>query len=175
MALPARAPYMTPNRDGVTVLHVDHDIATGYDNDLFSVMWRDRTTVEGVAILARTFAEYAKNRDRDVALLTIIERHAKMPSPGSREPLAQYLKDAGSNVLISGVAFEGDGFIAASIRGVVVGLTMLAKQPYPHRVFKDVAEASRWIETERSTVGKHFRAKDIQSFATRFRSVVSQW
>jgi hypothetical protein len=174
MAIQARDLYMTPNRDGVTVLHVDRDLATGYCNDVFSVMWRDRTTVEGVAILARSFAEYAKNRVRDTAMLTIIERHARMPSPGSREPLAQYLKDAGSNVLISGVAFEGDGFLAAGIRGVVVGLTMLAKQPYPHRVFRDVAEASRWIEAERMTIGKHFRAENIQSFATRFRTTIAR-
>lgn len=172
MALTAQNHYAIPARNGVRLLHLDRDVATGCDDDLFITLWRERTTIEGVRIVARTFTEYAEDRARDVALLTVIERQAKMPSPGSREPLAGFLRDAGSNVLISGVAFEGDGFIAASIRGVVVGLTMIAHQPYPHRVFKDIVESSRWIESERTSIGKHFDAKRLQRFASAFRDMV---
>lgn len=172
MALQVRNMRTPSVRKETEILHVDHDLALGAENDIFFILWRDRTTVEGVAALARTFADYTQTRSREFAMITIIEPKAKMPSPGSREPLAKFLGEAGDKVLISGVAFEGDGFIGASIRGVVVGLTMLARQPYPHRVFKDVVDASRWIEAERARIGKHFPAKDIQAAAASFRELL---
>ena len=34
------------------------------------------------------------------------------------------------------------------MRGVVTSLTLLARQPFPHKVFATVEEAARWYEAE---------------------------
>jgi hypothetical protein len=161
--------------DDVRMLHSDSDLSIGCANDLFIILFTDRTTVQGVQCIANAFEEYSKGRSGcDVAVITIIERRAKMPSPGSREALAQVLKDISSHVMISGVAFEGDGFVAASIRGVVVGLTLMARQPYPHRVLKNVFEVSRWIESEYGSIGKRFNGRAIERAVSTFRDRVAR-
>lgn len=164
----------TVNRTDAEVLYCDSDVALGAAGDVFFILWRDRTTVEGVSHLRRTFDEHTRSFGRELALVTIIEAKAKMPSPGSREPLAEWLRDAGSKILISGIAFEGNGFLAAGVRGVVVGLTMLARQPYPHRVFKSVELATQWMEAGEPRVGKHFDAKVLQRSVSKFRMLVAR-
>ena len=47
-------------------------------------------------------------------------------------------------MVVSAVIFEGSGFKSAAVRGVVTGMTMLAQQRYPHRVFATIEEASGW-------------------------------
>ena len=76
-------------------------------------------------------------------------------------------------LIFSGVAFEGSGFMAASVRSVVVGLTLLAKQTYPHRVFPNVKEASFWIELESEKLGSRFDSEETQAQVASFRRLVT--
>lgn len=153
----------------VKVLHSDSDILVGISDDVFAVVFRDRTTVEGLNRIFRAFEDATRYRGRELALLTIIQSNARMPSTGTREPIARWLREVSEKVLISAVVFEGDGFVAASVRSVVVGLTMLARQAYPHRVFPSVKEASEWFESEEPRLGKLFDAISIQLAVARFR------
>jgi hypothetical protein len=163
-----------PPRD-VTVRYCDADLALGASNDLYFVLWRCRTTVEGVQTLGANLLDFAKNRSKELALVTIIEQRAKMPDLGTREPLARVLRSVSGQVLVSGVAFEGDGFLAASIRSVVIGLTLIARQPYPHRTFASVEEVSFWFESERKRIGKHFDSGETQAVVAKFRRTVARY
>jgi hypothetical protein len=111
-------------------------------------------------------------------LVTIIEPDAKMPEPGSREVLAQLLKGLSDRVVMSGVAFEGDGFVAASVRGIVMGLTAMARQPFPHRVFASIKELALWFESKAGEVGGVFPAAqtilDVSDFRQCLRTAVLQ-
>jgi hypothetical protein len=55
------------------------------------------------------------------------------------------LRAAGKSVACSGIVFEGTGFKMAAVRAIVTGLTMLARPEFPHLVFADVQEASKWM------------------------------
>ena len=58
--------------------------------------------------------------------------------------------------------FEGSGFRAAAVRSVVVGLTMLAKQGFPHKVFANLPDAADWLDAELAhTVADPFSARDL--------------
>ena len=159
----------------VRLAHLDHDVAIGTGNDLYVVIWRDRTTHEGIHAIAQTFSDYARNRAREIALITIIEQNAKMPSSECRTELAQTLAATSPYVLISAVAFEGSGFVAAGIRSVVIGLTMLARQEFPHRVFSTVALAADWIEAEHLSSRKTFKSCELQSQVTSLRRLVMHY
>jgi hypothetical protein len=162
------------SRATVEVFHCDRDVAVGAAKDVFIVMWRDRTTIDGATAVSQALHEFCQCRLRELAVVTIVEAAAKMPDPGTRQPLAQLLRSASNHVLISTLVFEGDGFLAASVRGVAVGLSLLARQPYPHRVFKDVREAAVWFEFERWRIGKHFQADEVMSGVAEFRTLVAQ-
>ena len=68
-----------------------------------------------------------------------------MPSSEVRTALARFMTEGARVIRSSAVAFEGAGFRAAAVRGVVTGLTMLARQPYPHKVFATMTDAAQWL------------------------------
>jgi hypothetical protein len=43
------------------------------------------------------------------------------------------------------LVIEGDGFIAATVRSVLVGLTLVTRPPFPTRIFSNTGTAIHWI------------------------------
>lgn len=83
-------------------------------------------------------------------MLTVIEQSASLPPADIRQRLSTALERTVDPVL-SAVVYEGSGFRAAAVRGVVTGLTALKKLPYPHRVFASVNAASEWFDDQATT------------------------
>jgi hypothetical protein len=86
----------------------------------------------------------------------------------AREALARMLA-GGNDIACSAVAFEGSGFRAAFVRGVVTGLTILARHPFPNRIFAGVPEASSWLRSQ--------MPRATSSFTTDFELIegISNW
>jgi hypothetical protein len=128
------------------VIHADSpDHRTGSWGQLFVVVWKVNTTMEGVTALRQGVTQLGKKNPQGIGLLTVVEANAPMPSSEARDAIATFLREAGSFINASAVIFEGEGFRAAAVRSVVTGLTMLAKQPYPHKVFAGITEAAAWL------------------------------
>lgn len=156
------------------VIKVDPDFALASWNDVFMVIWRVNTTVEGARALRRECLGFAAKRPEGIALLTIVEEGAPMPAPESREVIARFLGDASESIRASAVIFEGDGFRAAAVRSVVIGLTMLARQKYPHKVFAAVEDGATWLERElREYFGGSFTADGLCNATTRVRAALT--
>jgi hypothetical protein len=143
--------------------YLDEDIGIGTAKDVFVVVWRERTTLETVARACSEFQSYANSWGRELAMMVVVEEHAKMPDPGAREAIASFLATASDKLVIAALVYEGQGFVAASIRGVVIGLTLLARQPYPYRVFASVGEAAQWFFENENRIGRRFSAENITS------------
>ena len=79
-------------------------------------------------------------------MVTIVEQGAPLPSTQARTVTAEILRTA--PIRLSAMVFEGQGFGAAAVRGVITGIGLLARTPYPHRTFATVTEAVSWIERE---------------------------
>lgn len=101
---------------------------------IFAVVWRQDTTLEGARALHRQCLEFASKHPRGIGLLTIVSATAPMPPSPVRQAVADFLAAGSTFIKCSAVLMEGAGFRAAAVRSVVTGLTMLAKQAYPHRV-----------------------------------------
>lgn len=125
------------------------DFALGYWHDVFICCWRVRTTMEGAGELQAHCEEFGKSRSEGIGLLTIIEANAPAPENDARAAIADFLGTA-HYIRGSGVAFEGTGFRAAAVRSIVSGLTMLARQPYQHKVFDAVPTTMNWLIPELS-------------------------
>ncbi|HEY5958445.1 MAG TPA: hypothetical protein VIV60_17900 [Polyangiaceae bacterium] len=169
----AEAVYNRRSPKSVEILHCDSDVAVGGASNLFIVVWRDRTTAEGVKAVGSAFETFCSRYTAETALFTIVERGAKAPDPEAREPLALLMRAGGKQVVISAVVYEQTGFLAAAFRGVVTGLCIVARQTFPHRMFKDVEDAVRWIESERAPTGKCFRAADLLNTVASFRRIIN--
>ncbi len=125
------------------LVHSDENYALGHCGPLFAVIWRDETSVDAARHLQKAFHDWAVE-GQTYGLVTIIEADAPLPSSEARDAVAEFLKSVGDKCAVSAVIFEGAGFRSAAVRAVVTGLTMLAKQAYPHRVFGSVEEAAPW-------------------------------
>jgi hypothetical protein len=75
-----------------------------------------------------------------IAMLTVLEPSAQMPTAEAREALPQLFKDVAKGISCSALVFEGVGFRAAAVRALTTTFNMITSQPFPHRVFADVAD-----------------------------------
>jgi len=125
------------------LVHAEHDYALGHNGPVFAVIWRDQTTVAAARHLKTAFHDFAK-KGQKYGLVTIIEEDAPLPESDARDAVAEFLNGISETCVVSAVIFEGGGFRSAAVRAVVTGLTMLARQAYPHRVFGSVDEAAPW-------------------------------
>lgn len=101
---------------------------------IFAVVWRRETTLAAALALHRQCLAFATKHPRGIGLLTIVSTAAPMPASSARQQIADFLAQGSGYIKCSAVVMEGTGFRAAAVRSVVTGLTLLAKQAYPHRV-----------------------------------------
>lgn len=147
MAMPAQS--VSPLNVGpVELYHTCKDYAVGGGSNLVVVVWRKHTTLDGVRVCREYVGQRCANRGREFALIAIVEAKASLPDAASRHAIAELLRNGEKCFQVSGLVFEGTGFFAATIRSVVTGITLMAKQQYPHRVFDSVATAARFMELE---------------------------
>jgi hypothetical protein len=136
---------MAPDVNTAQVIALERDYCFAAWNAIFIVIWRHDTTAAGVQNLDVKLREHEASFTQGCGLLTIIEQGAPMPTSEVRTGLARFMTEGARVIRSSAVAFEGAGFRAAAVRGVVTGLTMLARQPYPHKVFATMADAAQWL------------------------------
>jgi hypothetical protein len=132
------------SRQSAEVLHSDRDVLIGAWREMYVAVFRCETTVDGVTTLSRLFDERAREFPEGLGFLTVVDQGAALPDTRARAKLAAFM-GASKSIRVSAVVFEGSGFRNAAVRGVVTGLTLLARQPFPHRVFSSVEEASQWL------------------------------
>lgn len=98
-----------------------------------------------VAPISRYVLKLSEEHRQGIGVLTIIEPDAKPPGADARSALSTMFKTVADGVAISAVVFEGSGFGASLVRSVATGLTLVARQPFPHRVFSGVESAAEWV------------------------------
>ena len=136
----------TPSRVAAAELHEvtrDHVMIT-WRNVTIAVFKRE-TTLGGVRTMQRVYDEQAAKFPDGVFMVTIVEEGAPMPVVEVRDALAKFLAGGAGRSKMSAVIHEGVGFRAAAVRAVVTGLAMVAKTPYPHKVFGTLTDAARWF------------------------------
>jgi hypothetical protein len=69
----------------------------------------------------------------------------KAPDAESRAVMNERMKDIGHNLIASAIVMPQKGFGAATVRSIVAGLTMLARQEVPTQVFSDLAASYEWL------------------------------
>lgn len=124
----------------------DHVIGT-LENVSFHV-WRHRTLAAAVPAVIEAFARARGQGGGRFANVGIVEANAPLPESEVRSQLARLMRDAGEEIVASSMTFEGTGFRAAAVRSAVMGLSLMARQPYPHRIFASVGEATDWLVSQ---------------------------
>jgi hypothetical protein len=130
---------------GARVRFADADCLIATWNNVVICVWCKATNGVGVAALHTAYDAHAKEHPQGVFLMTIVEQHAETPSQAIRAAIARFLEKGAGRTTLSAVVQEGTGFRAAFVRSIVTGVALLAKLPYPHKVFGSVTEATIWF------------------------------
>lgn len=129
---------------------LDRDHAIGTSVGLLLCVWRLQTTAEAISELAGIVSRLiAKSPDR-IIMITVVEAGADMPDSTVRNALAALFQRVAPSVIASALVFEGTGFKAATVRALTTTLNMVTRQPFPHKVFATVSEASAWLAPQTS-------------------------
>lgn len=130
--------------DKIEVLSSTVDFTSARYEDLVLQIWHKDTTLEGVSAFRSCVDGVARDHRERARVLIVVEPRASMPPREARSAIAAVMMDHRENIRASGLAFEGTGFGAASIRAVVTGLNLLTHHPFPYRVFPSIPEALSW-------------------------------
>ncbi len=107
------------------------------------LVWRGITTEPRARLATGTLREMA-SRGR-FGVVVVVEPEASPPGADTRPMFAKAMRDCGDQN--AGVAYviPADGFRGAAIRSAVTGLSLLAREPYPTKVFRSLPEATAWL------------------------------
>ncbi len=131
------------------ILHVDDDHATGTWSEFMLAVWRRKTELTAVQRLRRRLAELGSLYPGGTATISVIESTALPPDTDVRKELSAVLTTP--RLHCSSLIHEGQGFQAATVRGVVTAITMIKTHPVPHVVHGSVREGVEWTV---KTLGK---------------------
>jgi hypothetical protein len=108
------------------------------------VIWRQLTTKEGIAAVGEAL-DHVSAAGQKVGVVIVIEPTAAPPSSAARKGLAEVFSSRADVVVAVAVVPDGSGFRASMVRGVVTGLSLLARFPYPYKVFNKIDSATAWL------------------------------
>lgn len=118
------------------------------------VLGHQELPVSSAREMARVLLGYGKVMGNGkLAEITLIAPDAPLPSAGVRAAF-----DAAAPIVAPyycGVAavFEGTGFRAALVRGIVTSFQLLSRSQYPQSVFSSIDETAKWLFPYAKKVG----------------------
>jgi hypothetical protein len=133
----------------LALVKCDANHFVGTWRDVFVTIWRREVTVASVLFIQHRVRAFARRcSTRRCATLTIVEEGAPMPSSEARTALSNMFRFNAEEILCSSVAMEGNGFRAAAVRAVADGLSLVARQPFPHKTFATIDQATLWLGSQ---------------------------
>ncbi|MET0387426.1 MAG: hypothetical protein ABW321_15765 [Polyangiales bacterium] len=124
-------------------LRQTEDYTTAVSGPLVVQIWHKATTVQGVDSLSLALAGQLKTHKSVFVLHVTMTTQA--PDGAARDRIRQITGDYSERTLASALVFEGMGFGAATVRAVVAGIALVARHPFPYRVFAYVGAALEWF------------------------------
>lgn len=131
-------------RDSLAIKAVTNDHCVAEWDAFVIVVWRQLTTPEGVARVAEAL-DRAVAANRRIGVVILIEPTAAPPAAAERKGLAEVFSTRAEVVDAVAVIPQGSGFRASMVRGVVTGLSLISRFPYPYKVFGNLDVAAGWL------------------------------
>lgn len=102
-------------------------------------------------MLGSVIDKHASACRRSIGAFMIVAENAPLPSSAARRAMAERLTS--KSVAFLAVLFEGQGFRAAAVRGVVTGVSLLSPPPFPYRAFGKMKHAAEWAGLQANAAG----------------------
>jgi hypothetical protein len=87
----------------------------------------------------------AARTEKQLLIVAVLAAGSKPPPTEVRDALAKELAQIGPKVAALANVVEGEGFRAAATRGVLTGMQLVIRAPYPVRICVDAQEAATFL------------------------------
>jgi hypothetical protein len=137
-----------PTRDGV--VRSTLDFGAGVAGRLVAVAWKRTTQAADISFTSSLLKTAHAGKSQPLVFLQFVPATAQPPASREREAVAKLLSESAGILSHSATVYVGQGFRAAMVRSIIIGINALARQPYPIRIFSTLSEAASWIEHNRA-------------------------
>lgn len=114
------------------------------------VVWRDKLTPANIGSIPTVIRAVSGGRPASAGVFVVIGTSVDAPDAATRDALAKGMKSVEGLTKCVAQVLEGEGFKAAAVRSVAVGLNLLVKSIYPLKAFATVDEGARWFTKQMS-------------------------
>jgi hypothetical protein len=118
-----------------------HHVLASFRNVAIAV-WVDETSVGAVRRAQDLLERLSTEWPQGIALLQVFGEDNQRVEPTARIALKELLLSGRRTVRQAPVVYEGSGFRAAAIRGMVTGLLSHRDYGFPHRVYSRIEDAA---------------------------------
>jgi hypothetical protein len=157
------------------IVHQDDHFFAGTFQNMAIAVWEDETLPTNVRLLREMVRRLGGEHPGGIGLVQVVGAHHPHIGPDARNELGVLLKASAPYIRCSTVVFEGTGFRAAAVRGLVAGLVMLSRVPFPHQVFATLEAAVDWqvahMRTINPALGRPALTEAIEDMRARARSI----
>ncbi|HTV19446.1 MAG TPA: hypothetical protein VMG12_12260 [Polyangiaceae bacterium] len=87
----------------------------------------------------------AKQSEHPISVMTIVDGRCRPPNEDSKTAIRNTIVQHSQCIGAFAYVIEGDGFAAAAVRSAVTLISLVARYPFPQKVFKEVDPASAWM------------------------------
>lgn len=144
-----------------TILFSDADASFGQLGPTFFIVWKERTLATTVERMRETMLRRMRAIEGRIGILIVVAPDAPMPDAAARQGIAKLFADLGDRLAGSALAYEGEGFRAAAVRGVVTGIALLVRRPFPHRIFESARSGAEWLAGELAKGGAEVAPSEL--------------
>jgi hypothetical protein len=117
-----------------------------WDTIAFPVFGSRLPTLDGVNAVAMQIEAHGRRVGKGrLTEITLLGADVRMPDAEVRQALDAMVPRLAPYYACVAAVFEGSGFRAAMIRGVLTGFQLISRLKYPHGVFETVADCACWV------------------------------
>jgi hypothetical protein len=127
-----------------TLIVRDADSVLGVCENVVVMHWHLHTTEAKVRALHEVVQRTGLQYKAGIALIQIPGPNASVPGAEARRLLGELLRTASPALISSSLVLIGTGFRMSAARALATGLTLIARQKFPHVVHASIAEASEF-------------------------------
>lgn len=138
------------------MLHEDSTLEVVQWDVLLGVRWYDIPQYDSLQRFRELQAQFFARLGARKAIVVSVSNAAGdlRFDAGSRERVEAVMAEAKSHLLGMAQVICGDGFGAASVRSVLLGIQLAVRPDYPVRIFGDVGSAQPWLEELLESAGR---------------------
>jgi predicted phage tail protein len=118
------------------------------------VMGRGKLPAASAKLQVRALEEHGKRcGEQKMVEITLIANEAPLPEADTRAVLDAGVPIVSPYYACVSAVFEGSGFRAALVRGVLTSFQLLSRTKYPQKVFSNIDDCAKWMFPQAQAVG----------------------